>query len=167
MKIFFAVLIFIVHCELCIVNHASAQNPGEWMWVHGSNATNNPGTFGIQGVSAPANTPPSFYTSCGWTDLNGNFWLFGGWRSNGNWGDLWKYDAAINEWTWIKGSGIVNDPGNYGVQGIPSPANYPPARGNSVSWTDTQGDLWLFQEMAEEIIVISGNTISPIMNGRG
>jgi len=144
MKIFWAVLVFIVHCELCIVNHASAQNPGEWMWVHGSNTTNNMGIFGIQGVSAPANTPPSFYTSCGWTDLNGNFWLFGGWRNNGNWGDLWKFDQAINEWIWIKGSGIANDPGNYGVQGIPSPTNYPPARGNSVSWTDSQGDLWLF-----------------------
>src|SRR5687767_4609110 len=93
---------------LCIVHFASSQNPGEWMWIHGTNTTNNTGSFGIQGVSSPLNKPPGLYTSCGWTDLNGNFWLFGGWF-NGNYGDLWKYDPVINEWTWMKGTGIAND----------------------------------------------------------
>ncbi len=134
----------------CIFNYAFSQTPGEWVWIHGSNTANSAGTYGIQGVSGPANTPPSAYTSCGWTDLSGNFWLFGGWRSNDVYGDLWKYDPLINEWTWMKGSGMPNDTGNFGVQGVSAPSNYPPARNGAVSWTDSQGNLWLVGRQSGE-----------------
>ena len=34
--------------------------------------------------------------------------------------------------------------GVYGIKGIPAAANVPGARENSVAWTDSAGDLWLF-----------------------
>jgi hypothetical protein len=55
-----------------------AQTPGQWTWMKGTNAANPPATYGTQGVFAPANTPPGAYEGCNWTDLNGNFWLYGG-----------------------------------------------------------------------------------------
>ncbi len=122
-----------------------AQNPGEWVWLHGDSITNNPGNFGTQGVSSPTNYPPSLYESCEWTDLNGNFWLFGGCHINASYGDVWKFDPLINQWTWMKGSGIPNGAAHYGTQGIPSPLNNPPvAWGGINSWVDSDGNFWMF-----------------------
>ena len=129
----------------CCILHAAFPQAGEWVWIKGSNTPNQPGNFGTQGVASPANNPPALYEACEWTDLNGNFWLFGGNNDLGWVGDLWKYDPVTNEWTWMKGSGLVNDPGSYGVQGVPSAANNPPARClGIVSWSDASGNLWMF-----------------------
>ncbi|MCX6274095.1 MAG: T9SS type A sorting domain-containing protein [Bacteroidetes bacterium] len=135
----------IVHCTLCF-----AQNPGEWVWLHGDSITNNPGNFGTQGIPSQSNEPPSLYAACQWTDLSGNFWLFGGVQGSGvQYGDLWKYDPISNEWTWIKGSGIANDTGYYGIQGVASPANRPPdISWGAFSWTDLNNNLWMFGGIA-------------------
>ncbi len=112
---------------------------GEWVWLHGDSIPNQPGNYGVQGVTNSTNVPPSLYEPSEWTDLNGNFWLL---ESGGN--DLWKYDPLINQWTWVKGMNAPNS-GNYGVQGVPSPANLPPPRVTcSASWTDLNNNLWLF-----------------------
>jgi hypothetical protein len=123
-----------------------AQTPGEWVWLHGDTVTNNPGSFGTQGVASPLNVPPSLYESCEWKDLNGNFWLFGGLHNGAVFSDLWKYNPATNEWTWMKGTGIPNNNlGTYGTQGVPSPLNSPPCSGFGInSWVDAGGNLWMF-----------------------
>ncbi len=124
--------------------HSFSQTPGEWTWMKGSNTTNSPGSLGTQGISSPANDPRAVYEACEWTDLNGNFWLFGG-RTNNYFSDLFKYDPLTNEWTWMKGPGIPSDPGVYGLQGVSSLGNYPPARGmGTATWTDQQNNLWMF-----------------------
>jgi hypothetical protein len=127
-------------------NCVFSQTPGEWVWLHGDSITNNPGMFGIPGVPDPANYPPSLYEACEWTDHDGNFWLLGGLNGIGLiYGDLWKYNPLTNEWTWMNGSAIPFDPGNYGTQGVPSPLNHPPHRTfGANSWVDDDGNLWLF-----------------------
>src|SRR6187455_677079 len=88
---------------------------GEWVWIHGPDTVNGLGNYGTQGVSDPTNNPPSFYQSCEWTDLNGDFWMYGGlWKANIEYGDLWKYNPASNQWTWMKGPGVANAFPNYG-----------------------------------------------------
>ncbi len=48
-------------------------------------------------------------------------------------------------WTWISGSNIINQFGDYGTQGIPSSSNIPGARNGPVSWSDSNNNiLWLF-----------------------
>jgi len=134
----------IIYFILSFTGIALAQPPGEWTWMRGSITAAPAGNFGTQGVPAPTNEPPGLYGPCEWTDLNGNFWLFGGINMNYN-SALWKYDVSSNQWTWVKGSNIVNQPGIYGTQGVPSPANNPGARGfASHTWTDNSGNLWLF-----------------------
>jgi hypothetical protein len=49
-----------------------------------------------------------------------------------------------NEWTWLGGANIVNQPGTYGSQGTGSPSNIPSARALAVGWTDKAGAFWLF-----------------------
>ena len=55
---------------------------------------------------------------------------------------MWKYDG--NNWTWILGSNIINQQGNYGNQGISSSSNIPGSRYSSVSWIDNNNHFWLF-----------------------
>ncbi|MEO5569734.1 MAG: kelch repeat-containing protein [Bacteroidia bacterium] len=125
-------------------NNAFSQ-PGEWVWIHGDSITEQPAVYGVQGVANPANHPPSLYEPCEWTDLNGNFWLFGGINNSGVHGDLWKYNPITNQWIWVKGNGTVNDPGSYGTIGVASQSNRPPARAEGVvTWVDAVGNLWLF-----------------------
>jgi len=114
--------------------------------MSGSNSAASPvGVYGIQGVSSAANHPPGLYEACEWTDLQGNFWLFGGLAGNGMQNTLWKYDPLINEWTWVHGSALPSQPASYGTLTVPSASNTPGARAyGCISVTDLNGDFWLF-----------------------
>lgn len=123
----------------------------EWTWMKGPAAVNQPGVYGTQGISSPANYPGARGTGAfTWTDVSGNLWLFGGvgydaFGVKGYLNDLWKYDIATNEWTWMKGPNTFNDPGSYGTLGMPASTNLPPSRNEgSCSWTDNGGNLWLY-----------------------
>jgi len=126
----------------------------QWTWVSGSSTV--PGTFlgqfgvfGTRGTPAPGNAPAGRQIGAAWTDKAGNFWLFGGWGSEFNGtgqflSDLWEFNPATKEWTWMAGNPIVGGYGSYGTLGAPSTANYPGGRVYSTSWTDADGNLWLF-----------------------
>lgn len=120
----------------------------EWTWVKGSNAVDQPGVYGTQGVSDPGNTPGSRQSAAGWTEPTGNLWLFGGNMIQsgtvGQMNDLWKYDPTTGNWTWMKGSSSKDQVGTYGTIDTPNVTNTPGARENCVTWTDSAGHLWLF-----------------------
>jgi hypothetical protein len=137
-------LLLLFNLSFLIFNFCYGQ-PGQWVWIKGDSIPEQPGVYGVQGVSNPANHPPSLYEPCEWTDVNGNFWLFGGINNSGVYGDLWKYNPVTNQWTWMKGTAVPNDQGSYGTIGISSPANRPPARAEGVvTWVDLSGNFWLF-----------------------
>src|SRR5262245_26882839 len=48
------------------------------------------------------------------------------------------------DFTWIKGSSLINQMGVYGTQGVASPNNEPGARANAACWKDVAGNFWLF-----------------------
>ncbi|MCA6364782.1 MAG: gliding motility-associated C-terminal domain-containing protein [Bacteroidetes bacterium] len=126
----------------------NGQN-GVWTWMKGTTVPDFPGNYGIQNVPSPANEPPALYEAAEWTDLNGNFWIFGGILTGSSGGvynsALWRFDPITNNWTWMKGPSSFSATSVFGTQGVPSPANYPSGRGfGAVSWTDLAGNLWLF-----------------------
>jgi N-acetylneuraminic acid mutarotase len=47
-------------------------------------------------------------------------------------------------WTWFSGSNTFSAVGVYGTQGVAAPSNVPGARDDTVTWTDSAGNLWLF-----------------------
>ncbi|CAN5241087.1 hypothetical protein BH09BAC5_BH09BAC5_06510 [soil metagenome] len=122
---------------------AFAQN-GTWTWMSGDSTHFGNAVNGTMGVPAPGNKPYSLYESCQWTDLNGRLWIFGGIDAGGNdHSEMWRFDPSNNMWTWMSGNSIPQ--GLYGVRGVPSPGNYPGPRGwGAASWTDLQGNLWMF-----------------------
>ena len=44
----------------------------------------------------------------------------------------------------MSGSNTINQVGIYGTKGVPDAANVPGARYDSISWTDSDGNFWLF-----------------------
>ena len=48
------------------------------------------------------------------------------------------------DWTWMSGSNTFDAQGVYGSLGTPADANVPGNRSSAVSWTDKNGNLWLF-----------------------
>jgi hypothetical protein len=124
-----------------------------WTWVWGSNVKTKSATYGVKGVTNPANAPGGRLAPAYWKDSSGNFWFFGGygWYDSGQFAqdvmnDLWKFDGT--NWTWFAGSGSGGSiAGNYGAKGVANGANVPPARYWAHSWTDSTGNFWLFGGM--------------------
>lgn len=58
--------------------------------------------------------------------------------------ELWKFNTANGQWTWVSGTNLKDQVSSYGTKGIASVANTPGSRRNTVSWTDLNGNLWLF-----------------------
>lgn len=123
---------------------------GTWTFVHGSTSVNQKGIYGTKGVADPANNPGARILPTEWTDASGNFWILGGYGNDssslayGNLNDLWKYDVAADQWTWMSGSKIINQNGQYGTKGTGSATTTPGARYPLASWKDTSGNFWLF-----------------------
>ncbi len=144
--------IFFILALVCFsISGSHAQVPDatwQWTWMHGNNTRANFSVYGTPGVPDPANMPGGRGASFRWTDTLGNFWLFGGAghaaTTTGQLNDLWKYDIATHEWTWMKGDSVRNPPGRRGVAGVPHPDNVPGGRYGSAYWRDTAGNLWLF-----------------------
>ncbi|HMI77552.1 MAG TPA: kelch repeat-containing protein, partial [Ferruginibacter sp.] len=134
----------------------------EWTWMKGSSLGNQFGTYGVQGVPAPANTPGARAYAMEWVDDNGNLWLYGGQgygsSSNGRLNDLWKYDPVTNQWTFMKGNTVPDVVPTYGTQGVPAFTNSPGGRWASVTWKDASGDLWMFGGEGSITISLAGKT---------
>jgi hypothetical protein len=124
------------------------MNTKQWTWMSGDQAINEPAVYGIKGTASPENKPGSRYVCSSWMDKNNELWLFGGYgndaENTGYLNDFWKYSPATNEWVWVKGDSSVDQFGIYGTQGTAAAANKSGARNASVSWADTDGNLWLF-----------------------
>ena len=137
-----------VSVEKLSLNTASSKMEINWAWMAGNGTADLNGTYGEKGVSNNANSPGSREDSVSWTDTSGNLWLFGGYgnaeSSEGQLNDLWRYNIASGMWTWISGNKTAEINGTYGEKGVPNSANYPGSRSDSVSWTDTGGNFWLF-----------------------
>jgi len=146
-----------------------------WTFVSGGTTANQNGTYASQGS---AGTPGGRQEAVGWADnVNGNLWLFGGegedsaGTKNGILNDLWMYNIASKQWTWVTGSSTANQTGTYEVQAIVGPINTtgaagtcglaggnatlscspvstsgagPGSRWGAVGWIDQGGTLWLF-----------------------
>ncbi len=128
---------------------AAVSNSAQWIWVDGSNTKNQAGTYGTEDVPGINNIPGARQLQITWTDASGNLWLFGGYGSDsagtvGALNDLWKFNPASEQWTWVDGANTVNQAGVYGTEDVPAASNIPGARYSSVSWVDASGNLWLF-----------------------
>jgi len=128
---------------------SNSSGSSEWTWMSGSNIGGAVGVYGSLGVPSTSNVPGEREGAVTWTGAQGNLWMFGGDstdlnRSFGDFNDLWKFNPSAGTWTWISGANTRGQAGVYGIQGSPAAANMPGARDSAASWTDSNGNLWLF-----------------------
>ena len=152
---------------------------GKWVFVSGgaTNKANQNGIYGTQGTAASTNMPGGRQEAAAWADANGNLWLFGGegedsvGTANGILNDLWVYNIASGEWTWVTGSNKANQTGDYPVQAVTGAVSTttaagtcglaignatlscqavtltsaaPGSRWGASAWIDATGNLWLY-----------------------
>jgi len=138
-----------------------APSTGLWTWVSGSqigyaNGYTN-ASYGTLGGASASNQPGVRASTAAWVDGNGNLWMFGGsyqytylcgpdigCGATDYFNDLWTFNIATSQWTWMGGADSPDATGVYGTQGVAAAGNLPGARGNAVSWSDGQGNVWLF-----------------------
>lgn len=122
----------------------------EWTWVGGANTANATGTYGSLGQPAALNAPGARVNAVSWKDASGRLFLFGGRGlpatgiKVGLLNDLWAFDIALGQWTWLSGSNGLDAIGVYGALGQPSSSNVPGGRSGAVAWVGNSGNLWLF-----------------------
>lgn len=122
---------------------------GNWTWTKGWNQVNGVGNYGQVGVEAGSNAPSARNGAVGWTGTDGRLWLFGGsgfagTTSSGSLNDLWRFDPATGNWTWVGGAQALNTLGVYGTLGVADAGNWPGARDQPSAWRGPDGSLWLF-----------------------
>jgi hypothetical protein len=78
-----------------LLNDVWKYRNGQWTWLSGSSTVNQDRLYGTQGALFPGNRPGGRDLLSGWTDSNGNLWLFGGYGlaggAEGDLSDLWTY----------------------------------------------------------------------------
>lgn len=135
----------------------------QWTWVQGSSTIPVTGPSasilgqlpvpGTLGVPAQGNTPGGLAQAVGWSDKSGNLWLFAGfgYAPNGGPGDgsnLWEFNPSNNQWAWMGGDSSFGhfQPtyGTYGDLETPATGNLPGWRTAEATWTDANGNFWLF-----------------------
>jgi hypothetical protein len=165
---------------------------GNWVFVSGGNTNkaNQNGIYGTQGTAASTNMPGGRQEAAAWADANGNLWLFGGegqdsiGTTNGILNDLWVYNIAGNQWTWVMGSNKANQTGAYPAQPVTGAVStttaagtcglaigdlplscqavtltgaLPGSRWGSSAWIDAGGNLWLFGGWGQDSTGTNGN----------
>ncbi len=116
----------------------------QWTWVGGSQAMDAAPSYGSRGMAAPSNDPGARGAAATWVDSSGNLWLFGGTPLfDRAFGDLWKYDIANGQWTWVSGSDQPNSNPVYGTPGVPGNTTTPGAGYGFGFWQDGMGNFWL------------------------
>lgn len=119
----------------------------QWIWMGGPSLGGQSGNYGSLGVATPFGIPGARFQPASWTDSSGNFWMFGGngFDSVGNespMNDVWKYSGG--EWTWVGGSSVGKQNGNYGTLGLANASNEPGGRCSMAMWKDSSGNIWVF-----------------------
>jgi len=111
-----------------------------WTFEGGSTTSNTPGTYGQRLMPNANNIPGGRNVAQTWVDSTGNLWLLGGRgidKNPGTFGDilhdLWKFDGT--NWTWMHGTDSFNGRID---------SSFPSASYNTVGWTDSGDNLWLF-----------------------
>lgn len=119
----------------------------EWTWVSGSMTGGNQNCC-TPGIATATNMPGAREGATGWIDASGNLWLFSGLYqapdgSGYELSDLWEFNPSSKEWTWVS-MGVPGGYGVYGTKGVAAASNVPGGRQNMLSWTDAEGNFWLF-----------------------
>ena len=117
----------------------------EWTWMQGSSYVFQAANYGTFQVPSATSTPGGrSEDAVAWVDTANQFWLYGGQGFSGSYGDVWKYDPAINQWAWMNGPNTSNSGTHYGPKGDFGQQYIPGGRWIYSSWRDEAGNGWVY-----------------------
>jgi N-acetylneuraminic acid mutarotase len=125
----------------CGGSSGSSTNVNVWNFVGGGTTANALGSYGSAGVAG--GQPGARTLAATWADGSGRLWMFGGngyaaAGAAGELSDLWRYDSASGQWTWVSGATSTGATGSYAAGGAPG------ARDAAQTWTDGSGNFWMY-----------------------
>ncbi len=131
----------------CGGSSSSGTAANVWSFDGGSTTVNALGSYGTAGTAG--GQPGARAQAASWHDASGRLWMFGGngYAASGGAGelaDLWRYDTATSQWTWVAGPSTTGTSGVYGTQGSSASTNWPGARDSAQTWTDAAGNFWMY-----------------------
>lgn len=146
--------------ELTVTVSTPVSQSNFWTWLGGSKLRNQFGNYGTKGVEASTNFPGGRRWLAHWY-AGGYYYLFGGngygeSTGPGHLNDLWRFNPANNQWTWISGDKEINANGIYGTKLTPSVSNTPGARADITFNQDSSGHFWLFGGSGRDSVGTSG-----------
>ena len=137
-----------------------------WKFVGGSMGVDTLAIYGTQGIGGAANVPESRENALGWIDSQGRLLLFGGsgWDTTAaqstaeefELNDVWRFDPASSQWSWLGGPQLAATAGSYGTLGKQSAGSTPGARSKVPAWKDPAGNLWIFGGYGADATAIQG-----------
>lgn len=118
-----------------------------WTWMAGDSLGDELAAYGTLGVPDAANHPGARYGPAGWVQSNGHVWIFGGdgydeGGARDALNDLWRFDGT--NWTWMAGTNLHEQFGDYGTPGVGGPTTTPGARDQMATGMGPDEHLWLF-----------------------
>lgn len=129
-------------------------------WVSGTNSPNQFGVYNTRQQADSSTVPGSRAYHLFVADSSGSLWAgfgFGyGSSHSGNLNDLFLFDTNSLQWTWVHGTGAVDNAGIFpGTVDTESPENLPAGRRSAAFTIDRNDMIWIF-----------GGQSSPPCSGR-
>lgn len=146
-----------------------SPSSNRWTWLQGDSVKNTLPVFGTKGIADPANKPGALTDGIGWSRDN-KLYLYAGSgiqnvpenTNNGPYNNVWEYDPANNNWTWLNGSGdVVAQLPYFNINNSNDPANNPGGR-SSLQGVCTGNEFYIFG--GRFILSSVPDFISPTMN---
>jgi type II secretory pathway pseudopilin PulG len=159
---------------------------GQYGFLNGQTRVNATGNYGVKGTPTSTTVPPARWNMASFYDTdNKKFYIFGGttgyylylnMENAARFSDTWSYDVNTNQWTWVHGPQLTNQPAVYGDLNSASAANVPGARNLIASYYHPEtrlfylygglgftadqfgslNDLWSYSPDSNEYTWISG-----------
>ncbi|MES2594244.1 MAG: immunoglobulin domain-containing protein [Verrucomicrobiota bacterium] len=122
---------------------------GRWQMVQAPLPLGSAGEPGVLGVSSPQSRPRGRQGATTWLQANGELWMYGGRVPNPATGsffslvDLWCFQPATQQWTWMAGRTLLPSEGpDWRSDGILQPAS---DAAFCPCWVDHTGRLWMHE----------------------
>ncbi|HEY4055080.1 MAG TPA: kelch repeat-containing protein [Kofleriaceae bacterium] len=110
---------------------------GAWTWIAGPSIGGNASNRGTLGVASPT-TLPTYYGACAFGDArDGALWMLD------TQGDVYRFDLATTNWTWIAGPAVDDTRATPGPPRVLSDSATPGVSVSVNCWSDARNNLWL------------------------
>jgi hypothetical protein len=136
---------------LVLLNAGVSGYTNEWSWISGSKSASGKPVYGDLGEYNNDYTPSArLYTAQCYHARLGKLFIFGGTgfdlsSATGTLSDLWAFDSAIEQWSWLGRYLIPNYAGDYRGRGTFTEEGWPCGRRRATLICDeTQDELHLF-----------------------